>query len=380
MMMTEILAELVSVPSLPGTPNDRITDVICGRLDAPGVTLHRLATPEGRWNLLASIGPADLPGLMLSGHSDVVSTEGQEWDSDPFCLTEVEDRLVARGTSDMKGFLAAMLDLVPDLLQMPLKRPVHLAFSCDEEIGCRGVPHLIARLPELIARPAGCVVGEPSDLHPVRAHKGKQSVEIRLEGRPGHSSDPAQGVNAIYPAARLALEVENIAAAFAAMGPFDQDFTPPNSTLQAGVIQGGVAVNIIPEHARMLIEARTIPAQSPADVIARVSAALDHIGASAKAAGRPFRSTIEVLASYPALSPRGNEELAGLLSQITGQPIIQAVSYGTEAGLFAQAGIPSVVCGPGNISRAHRANEFIHPQELSACADMLRKIVSRNCL
>lgn len=367
MTLTDILADLVAVPSLPGTPNDAITDAICAHLDRPGVALHRVPTPEGRWNILASIGPVDQPGLMLSGHSDVVSAEGQAWTSDPFRLTAQDDRLVGRGTSDMKGFLAVMLDLVPDLLAMKLTRPVHLAISCDEEIGCQGVPHLIARLPDLIAVPLACIVGEPSDMAPVLAHKGKQTVEVSFAGRPGHSSDPAQGANAIYPAARLALTVEALAAQLRLEGPFDPSFDPPCSTVQVGVIAGGTAVNIIPDHARLLIEARGIPDQPPEAVIARILAAM------------PADASHRVLAAYPALRAAPDPAFAHRLAAWAGRPVIPAVSYGTEAGLFAQAGIPSVICGPGRIERAHRADEYILANELALCRSVLEQAITATC-
>ncbi|WP_378949189.1 acetylornithine deacetylase [Paracoccus sp. R86501] len=367
MTLTDILAELVAIPSLPGTPNDAITDAICTHLDRPGVTLHRLPTPEGRWNILASIGPADVPGLMLSGHSDVVPAHGQQWSSDPFRLTAQGDRLVGRGTSDMKGFLAVMLDLLPDLLAADLHRPVHFAISCDEEIGCQGVPHLIARLPDLIAPPLACIVGEPSDMSPVLAHKGKQTVEVTFAGTPGHSSDPARGMNAIYPAARFALQVEEMARALRLTGPFDAAFDPPCSTLQAGVITGGTAVNIIPDMAKVLIEARGIPDHPPETVIAGL------------VAGLPEGATHRVLAAYPALRAASDPSLAHRLSARSGRPTVLAVSYGTEAGVFAAAGIPSVICGPGKIERSHRADEFIRADELALCRKVLLEEIRTTC-
>lgn len=375
MTLTDILAELVAIPSLPGTPNDAITGAICAYLDRPGVTLHRLPTPEGRWNILASIGPTDVPGIMLSGHSDVVSAEGQLWSSDPFRLTTQGDRLVGRGTSDMKGFLAVMLDMVPDLLAMELNRPVHLTISCDEEIGCQGVPHLIARLPELITPPMACIVGEPSDMSPVLAHKGKQTIEVTFTGQPGHSSDPSQGANAIYPAARLALLVDQVSESLRTDGPFDTDFASPYSTMQVGVITGGAAVNIIPEQARLLIETRTIPSESPEAVMKRVLSALEDVAYLTPGVEANWRE----LARYPALAPSHDRSLAERLAKASGRQVVAAVSYGTEAGLFAEAGIPSVICGPGNIGRAHRANEYVLQKELNECRDVLMQIINERC-
>lgn len=368
-----ILADLVAVPSLPGRPNAVITDCLRSHLSAPGVETAVVPGPEGdRFNVFATIGPRDKHGYILSGHSDVVSVEGQDWSTDPFRLTRDGDRLIGRGTTDMKGFVACALSMVPEFLAAPLKRPIHIAISYDEEIGCRGVGHMIARLPALCAPPLGCIVGEPSDMRPVLSHKGKQALEITIRGQAGHSSNPSAGVNALYPAAELVLAIRDHAARLESDGPFDQRFSPAHSTLQAGVMQGGSAVNIIPELARVQLEARTIPGQSPQSITAGILAELQAISARGAAAGRPIVTGWSELSNYPALSPNEDGALAELLSRLSGQPALQSVSYGTEAGLFQAAGIPSVVCGPGSIARAHRTDEFILATELEACRDMLR--------
>lgn len=367
---TAILADLVAQPCLPGHPNAAIADLVSARLAAQGLTVHRIPVPgTDRVNLFASIGPADRPGILLSGHMDVVPVEGQSWASDPFRLTQRDGRLHGRGTTDMKGFLACMIAAVPLFRAAPLARPLHLAFSCDEEIGCRGVPHLIAALPRLCALPAGCIVGEPSDLCPVLSHKGKVALEFRITGQAAHSSDPAAGVNALYAAATLARQVQKAAATLATHGLRDLRFTPDHSTLVAGVLRAGTAVNIIPDQASLSVELRTIPGD-------RADSLLDPLLAAAEAlvpAGAALSVTTAELARYPALSPDA-PALAEMLSAWTGQPIRQSVSYGTEAGLFQAAGIPSVVCGPGRIDRAHRPDEYITPQELDGCMAMLERL------
>ncbi len=373
-----ILAELVAIPSLPGRPNAVMTDCLAAHLARAGVRFTVIKGPEGdRANVFASIGPADLPGYILSGHSDVVPVEGQAWTSDPFQLTARGDRLYGRGSTDMKGFVAAMLALVPDFLAMDLARPMHLAISYDEEIGCRGVGHLIAALPGLCGAPLGCIVGEPSDLHPVLSHKGKLAAAVSFTGRPGHSSDPRLGLNAIYPAAELALFLRGLAARLEAEGPFDPQFSPAWSTLQAGVIEGGQAVNIIPALARLDFEIRTIPAIAPASIAALIH---DEAGRIAACAGEPSGMNWEELSSYPALPPPEDHGLADLLAQISGKAVQQSVSYGTEAGLFHAAGIPSVICGPGAITRAHRADEYITRGELGDCLRLLRRVTERLCV
>ena len=370
-----ILADLVAIPSLPGTPNAAIVDRVRAELARHGVESGVIPGPEGdRSNVFATIGPRDQPGYILSGHMDVVSTDGQVWATDPFRLASDGARLWGRGTTDMKGFLACVLAMVPEFLAMPLTRPVHIAFSYDEEIGCRGAPHLIERLPALCARPAGCIVGEPTEMRPVLSHKGKQALELVIEGRAGHSSNPALGENALYPAAELLLFIRDLAARLAADGPFDKRFSPPHATLQAGVVRGGTAVNIIPDRASIEIEVRSVPGLAPAAVTAEVVAELAALADRAMAEGRHLRVSHRELASYPALPPPEERSLAGLMERLTGQPSLPSVSYGTEAGLFHAAGIPAVVCGPGAIARAHRANEYIVKSELEACRDMLRRL------
>lgn len=365
-----ILADLVACADLPGQANARVADYVTGHLRRMGLTPEILPGPEGdRVNIFASIGPRDRPGVILSGHMDVVPVEGQVWSSDPFRLTAREGRLYGRGTSDMKGFLACMLAALPEFLRAPLARPVHLAFSYDEEIGCRGVPHLIAALPGLCAPPQACIVGEPSDMRPVRAHKGKQATRIGFRGRAAHSSQPAAGVNALYAGAEMALVARALNAELGRTGPFDADFQPPHSTVVAGVIQGGTAVNIVPDQCRLDVEVRSIPGDDPAVVtqrlLQRAQALVDE--------GAALDLSVEVLSSYPALAP-ADDGLTALLERLSGQSAVHSVSYGTEAGLFRAAGIPAIICGPGSITRAHRPDEYILPEELAACCAMLGRL------
>ncbi|MCA0272903.1 MAG: acetylornithine deacetylase [Proteobacteria bacterium] len=362
-----LLADLVALNDLPGAPNARMASYVQAHLARLGVDCAALPGPEGdRVNLFATIGPRDVPGYILSGHMDVVPVEGQVWDSDPFRLRVEDGRLYGRGTTDMKGYLACMLAMVPEFQAMALRRPIHLAFSYDEEIGCRGVGHMIARLPELCAPPLGCIVGEPSNLQPVLSHKGKQAVELRIEGRAAHSSQPDLGMNAIYPAAEILLFIRDLAARLAADGPFDPRFQPAHSTVVAGVVQGGAAVNIIPDQCTIQMEVRSVPGQVPQDITAQVITRL--------AALPQVRVSHGELSSYPALPPPKDRALADLLESLTGKSALQSVSYGTEAGLFHAAGVPSIICGPGSITRAHRPDEYITEAELQGCCAVLRRL------
>lgn len=356
---TEILARLVAFPSVVGTPNDAIMDFVQDFLAGHGVASTLLQGPEGdRFNLFASLGDPSRPGYILSGHVDVVPATEPEWLTDPFTLRAEDDRLIGRGACDMKGFLAAVLSMVPELVAADA--PVHIALSYDEEAGCRGVPHLIAALPDLCVPPLGCIVGEPSGMVPVLAHKGKAAVRLTATGVPGHSSRPDLGVNAIH-ALLPALEAAARQAEALATGPHDTRFAPPWSSLQIGTVKGGSAINIIPAHAEAEIEARAIAGIEPKDVLAPVIAAAGGLN-------------VEWMSAYPALALAPDAPLARLAERISGNVPLRAVSYGTEAGLFQEAGIPAIICGPGDIARAHRPEEYITLGELDDACTMIRRL------
>ncbi len=297
-----ILADLVAFPACRASPTVLSRGGSRTTLAAAGLTVHRLPVPEGdRLNLFATIGPPDQPGgMILSGHMDVVPVEGQSWTTDPFRLTEVNGRLQARGATDMEVLSRLHDRRRADVPGGCLKRPVHLAFSCDEEIGCRGAPHLIAELPRLCAPPAGCIVGEPSGLQPVLSHKGKVAYEVAFAGRSAHSSEPERGVNALYAAASLARTIEESAGAIAAAGRRDARFSPDHSTLVAGILRAGSAVNIIPDRATLAFELRTIPGDDADALLLPVfSRARMEV-----AAGRALDCEVTEIARYPALPPK----------------------------------------------------------------------------
>lgn len=360
----QMLARLVAFPSVVGRPNGDIAGFIRDWLASQGVACHVLPGPEGdRVNLFATIGPADRPGYVLSGHMDVVSATEPGWQADPFTLRDMGGRLVGRGACDMKGFLAAVLAMVPDLSRLPLPAPLHIALSYDEEAGCRGVPHLLAALPGLCAPPLGAIIGEPSNLTPVLAHKGKAAVRLRAEGVTGHSSRPDLGANAIHMLVPVLLAAVDQAAALQA-GPQDVRFVPPWSSLQIGTVAGGQAVNIIPDSATADLEARAIAGADPAELLAPVIAAASAAGVA-----------VDHLSAYPALALSADHPLARLLADVAGQAPLGAVSYGTEAGLYQAAGIAAVICGPGDIARAHKPEEYLTRDELQACCRLIRRLV-----
>ncbi|NTE88948.1 acetylornithine deacetylase [Agrobacterium rubi] len=371
--MTEldILERLVSFPSVVGQPNSDIVQWIADYARSHGAEVTTALGPEGdRSNLFATIGPKDVPGVILSGHMDVVPAGEADWSSDPFALRADGDKLYGRGTSDMKGFLACALAALPEFAKMPLKRPVHLAFSYDEEAGCKGVPHLIKIIPTLCALPEMCIVGEPSGLRAIRAHKGKAAARITIHGRSGHSSRPDQGLNAIHAMSEILTTAVKAANALT-QGPFDNNFEPPYSSLQVGTINGGQAVNIIPDLCVADIEARAISGVSPAELLEPLRKAAEALRATG------FDVAFDTLSEYPALSLAADAPLTILMHELTGIEPLPAVSYGTEAGLYQAAGIDSIICGPGDIARAHKANEFITRDELTACRSMLVDLGTR---
>lgn len=367
----DILDRLVAFPSVAGKPNGDIAGWIEAHLAEHGTQVTVIPGPEGdRSNLFATIGPADVPGYILSGHMDVVPAGEPQWSSSPFALRRDGERLYGRGTTDMKGFLAAALAAVPLLAGLRLARPIHLAFSYDEEIGCRGVPHLIARLPDLCADPLGVIVGEPSGMRAVRGHKGKAAARVIIKGRSGHSSRPDLGLNAIH-AMSEALSAAVSEAERLTHGPFDLTFEPAYSSLQAGVIAGGHQVNIIPDSSTLDLEARAIPGVDPASLLAPVK-----VRAEALAAGGYLVEWMP-MSAYPALSLSQDAALAALLGELTGEAPLAAVSYGTEAGLYQAAGLDAIICGPGDIGRAHKPDEYILASELTACQRMIEALGAR---
>lgn len=360
-----MLSSLVAFPSVVGTPNGALVDFVRDYLARHDVSSTVIVGPEGdRYNLFATIGPAGQKGYILSGHLDVVPAGEGGWAGDPFLLRRQGDRLIARGAVDMKGFVAAVLAAVPQLARMDLARPIHIALSYDEEAGCRGVPHLIARLSTLCAPALGCIVGEPSGLVPVLRHKGKAALRVIARGVSGHSSRPDLGSNAIHTLLPALQAAAAEARAQSSTGPRDPHFEPPFSTLQIGKIEGGEALNIIPAFASAEIEARAIAEVDPLDLLKPV---MDEVAACNDVSA-------EVIAAYPSLALDETHPLAALMGQLTGRTPCPAVSYGTEAGLFQAAGVPSIVCGPGDIARAHKPEEYITADELDAAYGMILRL------
>mgnify|MGYP006165611373 CR=1 FL=1 len=357
----EILGQLIGFPTVSADSNMALIEHLAGLLADAGARIEVFRDETGtKANLFATIGPDIDGGILLSGHSDVVPVADQDWTTDPWAMTEREGRLYGRGTCDMKGFIAASLALVPEFLATQRARPVHLAFSYDEEIGCAGAPVMINQLKAEGARFDGCVVGEPTSMQVVVAHKGINLYRCRVHGKAAHSSLTPRGSNAIEYAARLICRIRDIADHFKAHGPYDEFFDVPFTTMTTNQIQGGIAVNTIPELCEFAYEFRNLPGMSVDGIQAQVESYVrDELLPRMRAEFADARIEIETGASAPALEASEEAAITQLVRALTADQEKRKVAYGTEAGLFHNAGIPTVVCGPGSIEQAHKPNEFI---------------------
>ena len=330
-------------------------------------------------NLFATLGESDKPGLILSGHTDVVPVDGQNWDSDPFVATERDGKLYARGSADMKGFIGIILAQAPKFVDAlnakRLDAPLHYALSYDEEVGCLGVRGLIRDLEENNIRPAGCVVGEPTSMQPIIAHKGTHRFRCSVHGREAHSSYVTYGVNAIEYAAKLIVFIRQIAARLAQSETRDYGFLVPYSTLSTGVIQGGIAANVIPKDCNFQFDMRTLPQASP-------QALYEEIREYALGLAREMQVTdpssgidLQWVSQTVGLAASESDKIVQWAMQLSRNASVGKVSYGTEAGLFQKMGVPSVICGPGDIAEAHRPNEFVTLEQLGQCEAFMHRIL-----
>ncbi len=362
----EMITKLVSFDTTSRNSNLALIDWIEGYLGDLGISCDRAWDAEKRKaNLFATIGRDDKPGIVLSGHTDVVPVDGQAWTSDPFTLTQKDGKLIGRGASDMKGFIGVVLAKTPDFVRRQPKTPIHLAFTYDEEVGCLGVRTLIAELAKRPVRPRACVVGEPTLMKPVIGHKGKQSVRCHVHGLECHSALAHQGVNAVEAAAELVAYLKSMARRFRDQGPFDPDYSPPYTTVHTGKIQGGTALNIVPKDCSFDFEFRYLPSEDPADLFGEVQRfaaekLLPEMRAISAAAGFEFES----LSAMAGLNMSTEDEVTRLVMQLSGANGTGKVSFGTEGGLYQNFGIPTIVCGPGSIEQAHKPDEWIEVEQL----------------
>jgi len=377
------LRDLIAFPTVSRDPNRALIEYCADYLTSIGAVVEIIAADSGdKANLYATIGPDMVPGVMLSGHTDVVPVDGQLWTKPPFEAVVESGRVYGRGTADMKGFVAAALSCAGIAaqrhLQTPLQTPLHLALSYDEEIGCVGVRSLIDMLAAAPVKPAMCIVGEPTAMAIATGHKGKTAIEAACVGSAAHSALAPQAVNAIHLACDLIAQIRHLQDDMITDGAQDSAYDIPYTTLHAGLITSGVALNIVPDHAVVTFEIRNLAADDPEAILRRLRRAIAPVIAVARKRAAEADIVFKVINSYPGLETSLDEAVVAMVAELTGRDERIKVAFGTEGGLFSQRlGIPAVVCGPGSMEQGHKADEFVTLAHLDSCDAMLASLVDR---
>jgi acetylornithine deacetylase len=373
----ETLQQLIAFPTVSRDSNLELIQFVAGRLQQHGVTATRVYNSEKtKANLFATIGPNEPGGVVLSGHSDVVPVDHQPWDTDPFVMQERDGRFYGRGTCDMKAFLAIALGLLPEM--RPLKKPLHLAISYDEEVGCVGAPQLIREMKRHIAPPEAVIVGEPTMMETVTSHKGVTVVKTAVQGHEAHSSQTHLGISAVMIAARMVNYLEHLSQELQALASPANHFMPHGTTIHVGMIKGGTAVNIISRDCEFCWDIRNLPEDDPKQVLQSFQHYCDtQLLPEMHAVNTDCGYHTDVIASAPALHHHADNPAAELTKTLTGQTQTNKVAYAAEAGQFQEAGWATVLCGPGSIEQAHQPNEYISRDQLEQGAQFLRNLIHR---
>ena len=376
----DILEKLIAFDTTSANPNLELIEWCADLLRDVGAEVTLIPDDTGhKANLFATIGPAGKPGVLLSGHTDVVPVAGQDWTKPPFQLTHADDRYYGRGTCDMKGFVASALAAALKASTQDLTTPLHLALSFDEEIGCIGVRSLIEMLETAPFRPAMCIVGEPTNMQVAVGHKGKTAAKAICLGREGHSALAPQAVNAIYLATDLITEIRRIQDRLAATGAQDFDYDVPYTTLHVGLINAGVALNIVPNRCEVTFEVRNLAENDPVALMDEIKERAEEIAERARVIAPEAAIEIEMTANtYPGLATPEDGAVVAFVKSLLGANDTMKVAFGTEGGLFSsRVGIPTVVCGPGSMAQGHKPDEFVSADQLAKCDQMLSALVDR---
>jgi acetylornithine deacetylase len=375
----QLLEKLVSFPTVSRDSNLDLIHFVAELLKECGIAPTIIASPDGhKANLFATVGPQDRPGVMLSGHTDVVPIEGQNWSVPPFAMTQRDGRLFGRGAADMKGFVACALAAVLKAAKMKLKTPLHLALSYDEEIGCIGVRSLIETLQTAPHRPALCIVGEPTGMQVATGHKGKLGARAICRGREGHSALAPLALNAIYLGCDFVSALRAEQDRLARDGARDGDYDVPYSTLHVGKMNAGVALNIVPNLCQLEFEIRNIAADDADQILDRLRKEAARIVAAASMIAPEAAIEIEIINTYPGLDTPTNSQAVAFVKSLTGANGTIKVAFGTEGGLFSRdLATPTVVCGPGSMMQGHKPDEFISVEQMSRCDNMLARLLDR---
>ena len=377
----EMLARLIAFPSVSTSSNLDIIHFCRDWLQSHGVACSLVFSPAGdKANLYASVGPMVEGGVVLSGHTDVVPVDGQAWTMDPWTLTEKDGRLYGRGTTDMKGFDALVLALVPAMVQADLKRPIHIALSYDEELACQGAPSMVRAMAQTLPMPAAVIVGEPTRHTVVTGHKASVQLRTHVTGRAVHSSRIDTGVSAVMNAARLIVWHEDVMEQNKRRADPESPFAPSYTTLHCGMIEGGSAANIVSSSAWFTTDIRAIPTEDPMDYVGRYKAFIENeVELRMKSVAPEAGVAVELISEVPGLRSEENGLAEALVRRLTGDNGTHVVAYGTEAGLFQSAGWSTVVCGPGDIAQAHQPDEYIEISEFEAGERFLRRLIADLC-
>ena len=376
MTTLEILDRLVAFDTVSCNSNLDLIAYVDHVLSSHGGRVKQIPSPCGtKAGIYAEIGPQVAGGVVLSGHTDVVPVDGQNWTKPAFKLTSQGDKLFGRGTTDMKGFVASALALALKASERDLQRPLAIVLSYDEEIGCVGLQHMASQLAPLIRAPKLCIVGEPTEMKVATGHKGKTAYGAVFRGEAGHSALAPNFQNALHLAADFMSDLRALQADLVAAGPFDPTYDIPYSTVHVGKLSGGTALNIVPERAEMLFEVRHLATQNMSQVQGQIAAAF----ASHAATDRQRSKDLEVINTYPGLEVDPHQNWVQDLAKWVGTGLTK-VAFGTEAGLLSEMGVPSIVCGPGSMERqGHKADEFILRQQLDQCDAFLETVLSNMC-
>lgn len=377
---TEILTRLIAFDTVSRNSNLPLIEWIEGYLAEFGVASHRVYDEtRQKANLIATIGPVDVPGIVLSGHTDVVPVDGQPWSTDPFEATVIDGKLYGRGSSDMKGFCACVLAAVPDMVSARLETPFHLCFSYDEEVGCIGVRGALREMRDWPVRPRACIVGEPTMMNVVIGHKSKRSWRVTVRGKTGHSSLAPNYVNAVEYASRLAVFISDIGRDLAENGARDPLYDVEHTTAHVGMLNGGTQLNIVPDLATFDFEFRAVSADDPDALVDRVKAHAAEVLVPAMRAVDPAAGIdFHLISGVDGLDTQPEDEVVSFAKSLANRNDHSKVAFGTEGGLFqTMADIPTVVIGPGDIGRAHKADEYIGLAEIEAGTAFLGRLVAR---
>ena len=372
----ELLAKLISFDTTSRNSNLELIAFVEDYLKLYKLEPIRIDYEPGKANVFATIGPQRDGGVVLSGHTDVVPVDGQKWSGDPFNMRRQDGLLFGRGTCDMKGFLACCLAAVPELISAALQRPVHLAFSCDEEVSCEGVLPLVQQLGVDLPKPSVCIVGEPTMMDVVTGHKTCQAFNTRVTGIESHSSLPEAGFNAVYEAAQLTCKLQAIAGELRDAAQEDSPFDPPYSTVQVGAIHGGTVVNIVPNDCIVSWEARLLPDADLELVRGRMQTYVEDRNVEIRKNFPDAGLETDNYVNVPGLVPESDGEAKSLAMRLAGSNRTSVVSYASEAGHFQTAGLSTVLCGPGSIEQAHKPDEFVATEQLDKCDAFLTRLTS----